>query len=448
MFRQTRWRLVLWNSLVVASILAVFSISIYSYLNFQLIASVDKTMRQQLQPVINSVEQGHRPPIIAGAVKSRSKAGNAMPDRPRLSPLNSQPLGVLVWQLNGSLAFPAPHYLTNAEVRQLQTLARPHPPVTVVIQQQRIRVAMIPIMVVSNGNPLLVMGFRNINGVLETLQELRFLTITGLLIGVGVSFVMGMILANRALVPIRKAWDKQVQFVADASHELRTPLAAIQVNAETLLGQTVSLSDSQARAAHGIFAESRRLGRLLDHLLSLARSDANTAQLALQTTDLTALTRDIAEQFAPLCESVGMEFVVHTDEEIAANIDPERMRQVLFNLLDNARKFTPEDGTITLSLSAGRRAVEWRVTDTGSGINAIDIPRIFDRFYQGHASHTTKSGSGLGLAIVKWIVEAHDGTVQVRSQPGVGSEFTVTIPFTHESPHRFDVIPHQQQQRL
>ena len=115
-------------------------------------------------------------------------------------------------------------------------------------------------------------------------------------------------------------------------------------------------------------------------------------------------------------------------EGIAGGIDPDRIRQVLFNLLDNARKFTAKNGRIALSCTQTRRSVQWVISDTGIGINPTELTRIFDRFYQGDSSRSNASGMGLGLSIVKWIVEAHGGSIHVRSQKGQGSQFTVLIP--------------------
>ena len=431
MFWRTRWRLVLWNSLVVACILAVFSISIDSFLRAQLINNADRAMINQLRPILRIVQLGQKPPALALPPYPPNPQGRLVDQHKTvISPLNGQPLGVIVWRPNGTLAFHAPKYLTNLDVRQLQSLARPTRPMDVIIEQQPIRLVVIPITANVSGKsrPLLVMGLRNISSVLAILQELRWITIAGILLGVGVALAIGVILADRALVPIRKAWDRQIQFVADASHELRTPLSSIQANSEWLLGHSEQFSDNQVHMIHGIFSESKRLSRLLNHLLTLARSDANTAQLAVKSTDISSLTIEIAEQFAPLCEASGIELNVQVTEGIEGGIDAERMRQVLFNLLDNARKFTASNGRISLTCSQTRRSVQWVISDTGTGIKTGEQARIFDRFYQGDSSRSNASGMGLGLSIVKWIVEAHGGTIHVLSQEGQGSQFTVNIP--------------------
>ncbi len=433
MFWRTRWRLVLWNSIVVAGILAIFSISIYSFLSVQLINNADRNMIIQLQPVLQTVQSGKKPPSLAEPPHPQPLHPQGRLDgqqRTIVSPLNGQPLGVIVWRPDGTLAFPAPKYLTSSDIRQLKAFVRPVRPENITIEQQPVRLVVIPVSVNAGGisRPLLVMGLRNIGGVLETLRELRWITITGIVLGVAIAIAIGFILADRALVPIRKAWNRQVQFVADASHELRTPLASIQANSEWLLGHTEDWTDRQVHTIHGIFSESKRLSRLLDHLLTLARSDANTAQLVLKHTDISALTREIAEQFAPLCEASEIALKVNVAEGIEGSIDPERIRQVLFNLLDNARKFTEKNGQMTLSCSMMKRSVQWEVSDTGIGMKPDELTRIFDRFYQGDASRSQASGMGLGLSIVKWIVEAHGGTLHVRSQEGQGSQFTVLIP--------------------
>ncbi len=431
MFWRTRWRLVLWNSLVVACILSIFSISIYSFLSVQLTNNMDRNMIVQLQPVLQTVQSGKKPPALAEPPQPRVLRGRLLgQQRTIISPLNGQPLGVIVWRPNGTLAFPAPKYLTSSDIRQLQAYVRPLRPENITIEQQPVRLVVIPVNANVAGitRPLLVMGLRNISGVVETLQELRWITFAGIVLGVGIAIAIGIILADQALVPIRKAWDRQVQFVADASHELRTPLASIQANSEWLLGHTEGWSDQQVQTVHGIFTETKRLSRLLNLLLTLARSDANTAQIAIKNTDISSLTKEISEQFSPLCEASELQFHVQVEEGITGGIDPDRIRQVLFNLLDNARKFTSKNGQIALTCTLTRRSVQWVISDTGIGINPSELTRIFDRFYQGDSSRSNASGLGLGLSIVKWIVEAHGGSIHVRSQEGQGSQFIVLIP--------------------
>ncbi|MCF8565097.1 HAMP domain-containing histidine kinase [Alicyclobacillus tolerans] len=501
MFRRTRLRLVAWNAILVAAILALFAMAIYSDLRARLLSSVDQQTLGQLQPVIQAIRMGRTPPMLIGR-PNRPGPGRLSGFGGSDSPLSRLPLGVLIWNAKGQLASPMPNYLSQDDIRKLQLVAQSGKTQTLLLQGHHIRVVIVPVspgperqpgqtlnlrpsspspsnlspsspsdsLSPSNSSqagafqgtaassPVRLMGLRNVDDVAATLLQLRWLTLIGVLIGLLGAVVIGFILAARALVPIRKAWDRQVQFVADASHELRTPISAIQANAEWMLSNPVSLTDRQVHTVHGIFAESKRLSRLLDHLLSLARSDANVTQLSRKRTDVSALTRDVAEQFTPLCEADGIDFVVQVEEGIEADVDPERIRQVLFNLLDNARKFTahlasptlgsPQEATpekmqeatparsqITLSCNSNRRSVQWVVSDTGIGMNPEEIPRIFDRFYRGDASRSAR-GTGLGLSIVKWIVEAHGGTIHVRSQHGQGSEFTAIVPIrTHESHH-------------
>ena len=170
---------------------------------------------------------------------------------------------------------------------------------------------------------------------------------------------------------------------------------------------------------------------LLD-LLDLARLDAGTLDLQRTPVDLTALLNSIAEKFAPQAHAANVDIRVETASLPAFTGDGDRLAQVFTNLVDNALKFTPAGGSITLRAAQASSGIQVEVADTGAGISPEALPHIFDRFYQADPSRPggQKHGSGLGLAIVKEIVGAHGGKISVRSEPGTGSTFSVSLPLT------------------
>ncbi len=228
---------------------------------------------------------------------------------------------------------------------------------------------------------------------------------------------------NGMLERLEHAFDGQRQFTADASHELRTPITAILGHANYLLRRT-ELSEQQRESIGVIRSDAERLTKLVTDLLDLARADAGF-QITPKEMDLVALAEDVHLEVAVLTKGSEIEIVGPRNAKLRA--DPQRMRQVLLNLVTNALKAGANKVTIGIETQAER--VLLRVEDDGPGISSEHLAKLFDRFYRvDTARNRTVGGSGLGLAIVKWIVEAHGGTVSVKSQVGKGTRFEVSLP--------------------
>jgi len=242
----------------------------------------------------------------------------------------------------------------------------------------------------------------------------------------GVVAVLHDITRLKELENIRK------DFVANVSHELRTPLTSIRGFAETLLDGALEDKDNNRRFVEIIKSHALRLSDLTMDLLTLATLESESFQLKPETIDLPALVHEVIESFRPLGITKHQELEAVIEAGLPAiKADRDRTRQVLINLLDNAFKFTPEGGKISLEvrLNTEQTGVELHVKDRGIGIPSSDLPRIFERFYRvDKARSREQGGTGLGLAIVKHIVEAHRGHVSVKSTLGQGSDFCVTLP--------------------
>jgi two-component system sensor histidine kinase BarA len=240
-------------------------------------------------------------------------------------------------------------------------------------------------------------------------------------------------------------------FLATVSHELRTPLTSILGYSEMLTaGLTGPLTAEQIDFIGTIHNKGELLLKLISSLLDLGKLEQGHLALQLDTLDPVLLLKDLRETVAPLAQRKGIRVEVVAPEGPLPpfRADPLRLRQVLGNLLDNALKFTPRDGTVTLAvrattldggddgdpygralLAVPRGAVEFRVQDTGKGIPAQEHEKIFQAFYQVDGSSTREhGGTGLGLSIVKRLVDAHGGQIRIESEPGRGTTFLVTIP--------------------
>lgn len=279
------------------------------------------------------------------------------------------------------------------------------------------------------GTSILLQVGRSIEPERQALQRLQTVLAGGVLGGLGLAFVGGYFLSARALKPIRLAVEAQHTFVADASHELRTPLAIIRANAEMLERHPERPIGAHRDTVADIINETDRLARLVDQMLTLAQADANQAELAVTDVDLDDLTEDVSRGMRLLAMDRGV--TIETEKEpLRLRADPDRLRELLTILLENGVKYTDTGGRVRLEIHrAAPDVARIRVTDTGRGIPAESLPRIFDRFYRVDKSRSRAlGGAGLGLAIAKWIVEAHGGTIHVESTLGVGTTFTVDLP--------------------
>ncbi|MEW5941762.1 MAG: HAMP domain-containing sensor histidine kinase, partial [Chloroflexota bacterium] len=235
---------------------------------------------------------------------------------------------------------------------------------------------------------------------------------------------------NSMVGRVHASQSSQREFVANVSHELKTPLTSIQGFAQAILDGTAETPEARQQAAEVILAESSRMHRMVLDLLDLARLDSGTADLKMSPMDVSALLAGVAEKFAPLASKAGVTISLRAEDLPQIVGDGDRLAQVFTNLVDNALKFTPAGGSVTL---AARRAGAWieiEARDTGTGIAPDALPHVFDRFYQADASRarTDRHGAGLGLAIAREIVGAHGGKISVRSQAGQGTVVTVNLP--------------------
>ncbi len=225
------------------------------------------------------------------------------------------------------------------------------------------------------------------------------------------------------MVRLEKAFETQKRFIADASHELRTPLTAIRGNADLM---TRAPADERELCLTAIRQESERMSRLVNDLLLLAEADIEEQSVHLQLIDLDDVIREVYHSSLVLSGDKVTVVLEHADP-VSVCADPDRIKQLLLNLLDNAVKFTPKGGTVSLSLRAERSVARIEVSDSGVGIPPEEQDAIFQRFYRVEEARS-KRGSGLGLAICSWIVSVHSGSIEVRSEPGKGSTFTVRLP--------------------
>jgi signal transduction histidine kinase len=239
------------------------------------------------------------------------------------------------------------------------------------------------------------------------------------------------ITVNGMLSRLEQSFASLHRFTADASHELKTPLMVLRAGVERALIHPATPGEI-LQSLDETLAQINQMTEMVENLLTLARADEGRAPLAVEESDLRELVADVAETAGMLGEDAGVT-AVHTmpDTPVRLAVDRHRIREMLLNIVTNAIKYTPQGGTIALSLEEDDNAVTFTIRDTGIGIAAGDLPHIFERFWRADPARSrtgTRPGTGLGLAITKWIAEAHGGSITVQSRPGRGSIFTVRIP--------------------
>ena len=218
-------------------------------------------------------------------------------------------------------------------------------------------------------------------------------------------------------------------FVANASHELKTPVAAVRALAETLLTALPDDPEAGRRFAERIGREAERLDLLARDLLDLSRVERGT--LDVEPVDLVGLAKEVVGGYGELAEERRIRLQAELQPQVSIRGDRAQLGLLLSNLLDNALRYTPAKGTVCVRLDATESRAVIQVSDTGQGIPAGELPRVFERFYRVDKARARRTGgTGLGLAIVRHVAEAHGGTVRVDSELGRGSTFTVTLPVT------------------
>ena len=229
---------------------------------------------------------------------------------------------------------------------------------------------------------------------------------------------------------IRRDRDRSRDFLADVSHELRTPIAALLTFNELLSDQAGKDPVARAEFLESSRVQLERLDWLAQNLLELSKLDSGLVLLDLRPDDLRAAVQSAVEQATPAAQRRGVDLkLTLPDAPLRIRHDPQRVGQIVTNLVGNAIKFTPKGGSVDVVVSPDEDGGRIDVNDTGTGIAASELPRIFDRFYRGSLANEARgSGSGLGLAIVRSIVDMHGGSVTVDSRLGSGSRFSVFLP--------------------
>lgn len=243
-------------------------------------------------------------------------------------------------------------------------------------------------------------------------------------------YIRGAVAVIRDMTEERKLDKLRNDFIANVSHELRTPISMMQGYSEAIVDDIAGTDEEKKEMASVIYDESLRMGRLVNELLDLARMEAGHIQLTMEETEVNSYLQRIIRKFQGLAKEkeISLEHDLQS-KGVPIQIDPDRIEQVMTNLIDNAIRHTPQNGEVKVLERSDERGLFIEVKDSGSGIPEEDLPFVFERFYKADKARTRgRSGTGLGLAIAKNIIEAHKGHITVQSKTGHGTTFSIFIP--------------------
>ncbi|MBM7552422.1 ATP-binding protein [Thalassobacillus pellis] len=251
------------------------------------------------------------------------------------------------------------------------------------------------------------------------------------------TYVRGAVAVLRDMTEERRLDKLRKDFIANVSHELRTPISMMQGYSEAIVDDIAESKEEKNELAQIIYEESLRMGRLVNELLDLARMEAGHISLNKEEVDVVPFTEKVVRKFQGLAQEKEILLTHHAINQIGqAEFDPDRVEQVLTNLVDNAIRHTNRGGEVSVNLELDNNNLLVSVKDSGSGIPEEDLPFVFERFYKADKSRKrdkSKKGTGLGLAIAKNIVEAHHGIIEVHSKAGIGTTFSFKLPLNCET---------------
>ncbi|MDH4424356.1 sensor histidine kinase [Bacillus sp. AFS054943] len=406
MFQKTRIRLTILNSLVFIILIGVLGSIIYSYTYKRIYNEVDRSIEKMVQH--REVLDGKKPP--------KKFRGYLQIGDPRITELTWSGKTVEIGIENPKFRLIFEENLEKFSPKKLGSLQ------DIEVQGLYFRTFAFQ----EDGK--IVQIVRDITAEEEMLNTLFLILVIGCSIGSLCAIGIGFFLAGRALVPIQNSWEKQQQFVSDASHELRTPLAVIQSKTDVLFQSPSATIEEKAMDISTISKECRRLSKLVSNLLLLARSDSNQIEMDKKTFEMDKLLEEIVDPYKEIASYQEKEMILKVEQDISFMGDRERIHQMMVILLDNAMKYTNEGGHIQIDCTQTSGSIRIQVKDDGIGVKEEDIPKLFDRFYQGDKARSTSEGAGLGLSIANWIVEKHYGKISVESKWGEGTCFEVIFP--------------------
>jgi signal transduction histidine kinase len=460
-FHSIKFRFTIWYLLVLAILLAGLSAGVYFYLSRSLYGNLDNSLElrsvqlHSVQDILQSINQGQLEQELGEIVILYFYSGGQLVE---VSPQGTSidvPSESISQAIAGTSSFATVQTAQGEGLRLLAvpiiiSISGPPPgiqPAALVIAQSTKQIDQaldglvrtlgiagpLALAVAAGGGIFLARrALKPVDDISRTAQEIEESDLSRR-INVGTKDELGRLAAtlNEMIGRLERAFKRQKQFTSDASHELRAPLAVIEAESTLALQKERPAADYQ-QSLETISQESRQMSSLIDQLLTLARADAGKEQWNFTEVNMGKLISSLSTDVEVLCQERGLSFQPGQIQDLMVKGDEARLRELFMDLLDNAIRYTPAPGTVSVSLRPEGQMAVALITDTGIGISGEDIPFIFERFYRVDKSRSrAEGGTGLGLAISKHIAEAHGGRIEVKSEIGVGSTFSVWLPLSH-----------------
>ena len=400
---------------ILALILVLFGTIVVAVFSQQATAQQDELLRQKAEAEMNSAVNGTETYTIVGATAEYDIAVVAVP------PDASVEANVLETASSGSsLGLPFGELAQQAEQEGSMVAA------TVDGPDGPVRVVSVPL-VDSGETSAVIQAAQSRRVVWEIIARLVLILASVGILALLLAGVGGLFVSRRAMQPVRSAFQRQRTFVADASHELKTPLTLIKINAEMVMREPTS--PRNRKVIEDQLSEIDRMNNLVSDLLVLARLDADKLDVSREPFDLAKILAETADRFILRAAEEEILLDIEVPGELAALGDPRRTGQILAALLDNAVRFTPSGGRVTVVGSSDDGRVQATVTDTGPGIPSEHLPHVFERFYRADTARERSSGgTGLGLAIAHGLATTQGGEVMVKNSRSGGASFTLSLP--------------------
>jgi len=453
-----KFRFTIWYLVVLAVLLTALSAGVYFYLSRSLYQSLDDSLELRsneicsVPPILESIWQGEFQEELGEIVMLYFYTGNQLVEVSPPGMSISLSHEFIYRAINGRSSFTT---IEAAEGEGLRLLAVPihlgipglplsTQPGALIIGRStkqidqalhglvRTLVIAVPLaLAVAAGGGIFLArrALKPVDKIAQTAQEIEENDLSQR-INVNTKDELGRLAAtlNEMIGRLERAFQHQKQFTSDASHELRAPLAVIEAESSLALQKERPPSDYR-QSLETISQEAKQMSSLIEQLLTLARADAGKEQWNFKEVNLGKLINNLSTDVEILCQEKGLSFQLGQPQDLLVKGNEARLRELFMNLLDNAIIYTPSRGTVSVSLRREGQMAVVVIKDTGVGIPAEDIPFIFERFYRVDKSRSrAEGGTGLGLAICRHIAEAHGGKIEVESEVGVGSTFSVWLP--------------------
>ena len=426
-----RRRLTLWYALVTAILLIVFATGFYLYVRTTLIDRIDDTIDHVAEVIERSLIRSNLIDLESDFSHNFSATAQV---------INADHIDIDWFSANGEIL-----WTTNSNPDSLQERERgilqPFYRTVHLSEAEPLRQMTEPMMI--NGK---LLGYLRISHpwfeVTKPVKQLFLDLAVGTTLMVGVVLLCGWWLAGIAIEPVRESYQRLKQFTADASHELRNPIAIIQTNVQVALADPIANPEFQRSQLEAIERITRRLGKLLEDLLFLARHDSGINNQRRESCNLWQILNEVGEEQQVIAQQKQITLELISDEQnLVISGDRDRLGRLFTNLVSNAIAYTPNGGKVQITAQpiTSQNQIQVQVIDTGIGIPEAELSQIFERFYRYQPQKSIKSsiksgsvnsstsGSGLGLAIAKAIADSHQSQINVESKVGQGTTFTVNL---------------------